>query len=136
MNVKIFPGKLEGTLCAPPSKSMAHRCLMAAGLARGQSRVEGLEFSQDISATCRCLEGLGAKIKTGKDWALVEGMGFPHPAAAPLDCGESGSTLRFFIPLAGLLGSGILCKEEGKHTAEFLMTMPVRRQKVALQKDL
>ena len=101
MNVKIFPGKLEGTLSAPPSKSMAHRCLMAAGLARGQSRVEGLEFSQDVSATCRCLEGLGAKIKTGKDWALVEGWAFPTLPPPPWTAAKAAAPCGFSSPWPG-----------------------------------
>ena len=103
MKVHLYPCHPGGTLAAPPSKSLSHRCLLAAGLGRGQSRVEGLDFSKDVQATCDCLRALGAKVKTGEGWALVEGIGFPQPPAFPLDCGESGSTLRFFIPLAGLL---------------------------------
>ena len=114
MKVRLHPSHPGGTLSAPPSKSLAHRCLMAAGLGRGQSRVEGLEFSNDIQVTCGCLQALGAGVKTGEGWALVEGVGFPQPPAAPLDCGESGSTLRFFIPLAGLLDQPVRLLGHGR----------------------
>ena len=114
MKVRLHPSHPGGTLSAPPSKSLAHRCLMAAGLGRGQSRVEGLEFSNAIQVTCGCLQALGAGVKTGEGWALVEGVGFPQPPAAPLDCGESGSTLRFFIPLAGLLDQPVRLLGHGR----------------------
>ena len=92
MNVTITPGLLAGIITPPPSKSQAHRLLIAAALAGGESRVEHLGQSQDIDATRRCMAALQAP-----------GEGLPA-----LDCGESGSTLRFLIPVAlALRGGGV-----------------------------
>ncbi len=91
MNLCITPGPLEGTVTPPPSKSQAHRAILAQLLAGGGT-VSNLAASQDIEATRRC----AAALKT-------EGDGLPL-----LDCGESGSTLRFLIPIAlALRGGGI-----------------------------
>ena len=91
MNIRITPGPLEGTITPPPSKSMAHRAILAAALAGGGT-ISNLAASQDIEATRRCIAALNAE---GTDLPL-------------LDCGESGSTLRFLIPLAlALRGGGI-----------------------------
>ena len=90
MNVTITPGPLAGTITPPPSKSQAHRLLIAAALGTGESRIENLAHSQDIDATLRCM----AALKTPGD-------GLPE-----LDCGESGSTLRFLIPVALALRGG------------------------------
>ena len=92
MNLTITPGRLAGTVTPPPSKSQAHRCLIAAALAGGGSEVRNLADSQDIEATRRCL----SELKTNSS-------ALPH-----FDCGESGSTLRFLIPLAlALRGGGV-----------------------------
>ena len=90
MNVTITPGPLAGTITPPPSKSQAHRLLIAAGLGTGESHIENLAHSQDIDATLRCMAALKAP-----------GEGLPQ-----LDCGESGSTLRFLIPVALALRGG------------------------------
>ena len=89
MNIRITPGPLEGTVTPPPSKSQAHRAILAQLLAGGGT-VSNLAASQDIEATRRC----AAALKT-------EGDGLPL-----LDCGESGSTLRFLIPIALALRGG------------------------------
>jgi 3-phosphoshikimate 1-carboxyvinyltransferase len=88
--VVIRPRPLQGRVTPPPSKSMAHRCLIAAALAEGESQISNLADSQDITATKRCLAALKAE---GDDLPL-------------LDCGESGSTLRFLIPVALALRGG------------------------------
>ena len=90
MNLTITPTWLSGAVTPPPSKSQAHRYLIAAALAGEGSAVRALADSQDIQATRRCME----KLKTNSHF-------FPH-----LDCGESGSTLRFLIPLALVLRRG------------------------------
>lgn len=110
MFVEIKPSRLTGKVKAPPSKSMAHRLLICAGLARGESIIENVAYSEDILATLDCLEALGARVKkegdrvyiTGADIAAFKGGNFP--------CRESGSTLRFFIPLA------LLSKSESRFT--------------------
>ena len=90
MNVTITPGLLRGAITPPPSKSQAHRLLIAAALADGESRIEHLADSQDIQATRRCMAALKAP---GEDLPV-------------LDCGESGSTLRFLSPVALALRGG------------------------------
>lgn len=104
--LRIEPGSLSGTLRVPSSKSMGHRALICAALAEGTSQVEGVSVSRDILATCDCLRQLGAKITSqeetgGRTHFTVEGCR-PHQTGTVLDCGESGSTLRFLIPLAAL----------------------------------
>ncbi len=97
MNLRITPGPLEGTVTPPPSKSQAHRAILAQLLAGGGT-VSNLAASQDIEATRRC----AAALKT-------EGDGLPL-----LDCGESGSTLRFLIPIALALRSGGIFTGRGR----------------------
>lgn len=104
MNLTITPTKLHGAVTPPPSKSQAHRLLIAAALSEGVSVITGLGDSQDIAATRRCLAALGAGIEDLEENTVrVHGLGGAIAAAgsAPiLDCGESGSTLRFLIPVA------------------------------------
>ena len=114
MNITITPTRLEGTVTPPPSKSQAHRALIAAALADGESVISNVALSQDIEATLNCLDGLGARFERDGNTVTVHGMAasamsplrrlaYPH-----LDCGESGSTLRFLIPIAlAVRGGGI-----------------------------
>ncbi len=109
MNITITPTKLRGRITPPPSKSQAHRLLIAAALTdRGVSTIRGLADSQDIAATRRCLAALGARIDEPEPGTVrVRGLGSGIVEAGPapiLDCGESGSTLRFLIPVALLAG--------------------------------
>ena len=99
MNVRIEKSKAHGALSAPPSKSFAHRLLICAALA-GESRVRGLEESEDILATLDCVAAcFGAKYeKQGADVAFSESDVY-GAAKGALMCRESGSTMRFFIPL-------------------------------------
>ena len=108
MNVTIHPGKAVGTVQAPPSKSMAHRLLICAGLSGGTSRISGLAYNEDILATIDCLRALGASCALEGDTAIVVGID-PRQAmpTETLCCRESGSTLRFFIPLALLRGKAV-----------------------------
>ena len=107
MDVRIMPGALSGPVTPPPSKSMAHRLLISAALTGGVSTLHGLADSQDIQATRRCLSALGAYIEDLSPGTVqVRGLGNAIVEAGPapiLDCGESGSTLRFLIPLALLV---------------------------------
>lgn len=114
MDITITPARLAGTVFPPPSKSQAHRLLIAAALADGVSRLDNLALSQDIQATIDCLSGLGAEFTWEGPELIVRGMAasamsplrrlaYPH-----LDCGESGSTLRFLIPIAlAVRGGGV-----------------------------
>lgn len=101
--MRISPSRLCGNVSVPPSKSAAHRAIICAALAEGKSRVEPVELSNDIKATINCMRALGADIKVGEGCLIIKGTGGTDGKAL-LDCGESGSTLRFLIPVAGALG--------------------------------
>lgn len=111
MLARIIPSPLKGTVPAIASKSMAHRLIICAALANGETHVTCNTTCADIEATVRCLTALGARIETVEDGFQV------HPtmksiefgllkalAGGTLDCGESGSTLRFMLPVACALG--------------------------------
>ncbi len=103
MTVTIKPSRANGTVIAPPSKSMSHRLLIASGLADGISRIRSLSPSEDTLATIDCLRALGAKITFDGNSAVVQGIGGKIKTPTPhLPCRESGSTLRFFIPIAAI----------------------------------
>lgn len=103
MNIKITPTKLSGKVVVPPSKSVAHRMIIAAALSDGVSTISNLFPSVDITATMECMKALGAKISFSNNTAVIEGIK-NTPDKAVLDCCESGSTLRFLIPVACALG--------------------------------
>ena len=103
MLARIQPSRLQGSVTVPPSKSMAHRALLCAGLAAGTTQIQGILPSQDMEATCRALTALGASIARQGSLARVQGVaGRPKVPQGPVDCGESGSTLRFLIPAFAL----------------------------------
>lgn len=104
MNCVIQPGMLEGTVTIPASKSAAHRALICAALAKGTSRLMDLSDSEDIAATIGALQQMGAKITRQGSQVTVTGIQAPPAHPVTLDCGESGSTLRFLIPVAAALG--------------------------------
>ena len=111
MTVTIQPKKLTGRVTPPPSKSQAHRLLLCAALAQGESVVDNVAFSQDIRATLGCMEALGAKWQEtapGKLTVTGAPMGDWTGELPRMDCGESGSTLRFLIPIAlAVAGGGV-----------------------------
>lgn len=106
MNVTFKSCKAQGTVSAPPSKSMAHRLILCSALSCGESTVKNISLSEDIQATLRCIEALGAKYEICGDRLKITGAdaSLSQPQTA-LDCGESGSTLRFFVPLAWVSGN-------------------------------
>ncbi len=110
MRVIINPSKAEGTVKAPPSKSLAHRALIS-GAFTGGSEITNIAFSKDISATLSCLESLGAEIYINDDSVKIGSLD-PMNAKdnAELFCNESGSTLRFMIPICLLSGKKITLK--------------------------
>ena len=108
------PARIGGTVSAPPSKSMAHRAVLCSALAKGTSHIENLEFSKDISATLAAAGQLCARVESGPADVLVEGLGHFRPVFGPVDCCESGSTLRFLIPLASLTGQSITFVGRGR----------------------
>ncbi len=109
MNVTVSPAKLHGTVRVPSSKSAAHRILICAALAEGTSVISGVDISRDITATMEILTAFGAAFAVDGSTITVTGRGGkPVPETAVADCCESGSTLRFLIPVAAALG---ICTE-------------------------
>lgn len=103
MNISITQKPLRGTVKAPVSKSDAHRKLICAALSDRPTTMSLPEKCADIDATIRCLTSLGAKIED-KNGAVTVTPISEIPSHATLDCGESGSTLRFMLPVAAALG--------------------------------
>lgn len=108
-NLKIYPRKLNGEVKIPPSKSMAHRAVICAALGNGISKVTNIDYSDDIIATIEAMSSLGAKITQKEDYLEVHGIKSPENIKAnsvkserTIDCNESGSTLRFLVPIAAL----------------------------------
>ena len=121
MRVVIKPTKAVGRISAPPSKSMAHRLLICAALSEGVSIVHGISDCEDVRATLDCLSALGVNCKIdGCDVTVYGKEPKNMTALSPLFCRESGSTIRFFTPIALLLGKPIkLCG------ADSLMSRPM-----------
>ena len=94
--------RLKGEVCAPPSKAYTQRMLIAAALSSGTSKISGPLVSGDTEATLRAVEALGTKVKAAENCWSVEGVLPLKGAKEPIDCGESGATLRFMIPVAAL----------------------------------
>ena len=107
MKAIFKPCKLKGNINAPPSKSMAHRYLIGAALSKNKCVISGVDYSEDILATIDCLKALGAEIYTEKDTVTINPEGFMKTSSTVLNCRESGSTLRFFMPLALCTGKNI-----------------------------
>lgn len=103
MDITIDPGPLAGTVSAIPSKSQAHRLLICAAFADRETRLLCPETNRDIEATAGCLCALGAEIRRTPEGYTVSPIQ-AAPQKTVLDCGESGSTLRFLLPIAGALG--------------------------------
>ena len=134
MKIQINPGTVRGRVTAPPSKSMAHRMMICAGLAAGTSVLQGISDSQDMQATLDCLAALGAQWQKDGEKVTITGIGSARTAVHDdagaagtqtgepvLRCRESGSTLRFFIPI---------CLQTGRRTqmvgAPRLMERPLQ----------
>lgn len=103
MDLRIIPKKLCGRVEVPPSKSVAHRMIIAAALSEGTSEITNLSPSVDILSTMDCMRALGADISFKNNTAVIEGVA-KKPGKAVLNCNESGSTMRFLIPVACALG--------------------------------
>lgn len=113
MDIKIYPSKLIGTVKAPSSKSYSHRMIIAAALADGISEVSNVTDSNDITVTAQAMEALGANVLEDSGTYTVRGIRTPSEKA-DIDCGESGSTLRFIIPIAAALGCESVFSGHGK----------------------
>lgn len=112
MTVLIEKGKASGRVKAPPSKSMAHRYLICGAFSK-KSLIKGVALSQDIKATLESLSSLGARININDDNVEIGGIDFKNLKSNTLFCGESGSTLRFLLPVCLLFDKEItLCGSE------------------------
>lgn len=105
MKVKILPSKTSGEVSAPPSKSFAHRYLIGSVLSRGKCVIKNIADSDDISATLRCIEQLGGSVTKDGNIVSVIPTNEKQIENAVFDCKESGSTLRFFIPVVLATGA-------------------------------
>jgi len=118
--VMIKPSPLKGRVRIPPSKSLSHRAVIAAGLGSGECLIENISMSSDIAATCGIMERLGTSITRLPNSLLISGKGGPRLERAneiachELECNESGSTLRFLIPIAMLTGERVTFKGKGR----------------------
>lgn len=105
MKVKILPSKTSGEVSAPPSKSFAHRYLIGSVLSRGKCVIKNIADSDDISATLSCIERLGGSVTKDGNTVTVIPTNEKQIENAVFDCKESGSTLRFFIPVVLATGA-------------------------------
>ena len=120
MKITVKKGNYTGTVKAPPSKSAAHRLLICAGLAEGKSIIHGISESEDMKATLDCLSSLGATYEKIGDTVTIIGTNPFLRGETKLFCRESGSTLRFFIPIC------MLSDKEARLTgSETLLSRPL-----------
>lgn len=108
MDIKIKPRKLFGEIIVPPSKSFAHRALICSALSEGKNTVNNIELSDDIKATLDGLKNIGSKYNLKENKLEIEGIKRDfckeNIKECVIDCNESGSTLRFLIPIIAALG--------------------------------
>lgn len=119
MAIKIIPKGLDGIIDIPSSKSISHRAIIAGALSSGESVIENVILSKDIEATCRGLSSLGTDIQIisceeDRHKIIIKGKGRLESKESTIDCIESGSTLRFLIPLAPLTGESITFEGSGR----------------------
>ncbi len=115
MEVKITPTRLCGTIEAPPSKSYLHRLIIAAFLSGGEVKIKTGELSEDAFATIGAVKSLGATVTTGEGYIEVKrNADFKPQSPVTVFCGESGSTLRFLLPVAAALGIPATFKGKGR----------------------
>lgn len=98
--IKITPNKLKGDVKIPPSKSMAHRAIICASLSKGISIISNIDFSDDMIATINAMRTLGTKIEINENTLTIDGTNTFSKKGGTIDCNESGSTLRFLVPIS------------------------------------
>lgn len=114
MNKTILPGARTGEVHIPASKSQAHRMLLCAAMGENEVTLRCRGLSKDILATVACLKALGASVDAEGEVLHLRPVSAPPPGLCPLPCGESGSTLRFLLPLVGVLGASAVFEREGR----------------------
>lgn len=114
MKVQCFPSICDGQVVIPPSKSMAHRAIICASLAKGTSTLTNVSYSKDIIATIEAMKCIGATIIQEKDTLIITGTDQFHASQKEIFCNESGSTLRFLIPIFSLCNQEITFTGAGR----------------------
>ena len=99
MKVLIRPKKLAGNIDVVPSKSYSHRAIIAASLAKGTSVIKNVMFSNDILRTIECCRAFGAEIEVFDNYLIINGTDEIKRVSNKINAGESGSTIRFMIPI-------------------------------------
>ena len=112
--VTITASKLRGSVRIPSSKSVSHRAVICAGLSQGVSNIGNINFSQDIDATIGAMKSFGVQAEKGNLSLKISGAGNLDVADENIDCFESGSTLRFLIPIAALTGRKVVFSGRGE----------------------
>lgn len=111
--VMVKTSNLKGKVSIPSSKSVCHRAVICAGLSEGISNIDNVVFSQDIEATCEAMKSLGVNIEKQASSIKIKGTQELEIINNNIDCNESGSTLRFLIPLAATTGKGVTFEGKG-----------------------
>ena len=110
----IQPKKISESVQVPPSKSMAHRAIICASLARGKSIISNIEYSKDIEATISAMKALGTIILKHDNYLEIDGTTTFIKNQCEIDCCESGSTLRFMVPISIICEANVHFKGEGR----------------------
>lgn len=112
--VTIYPGSLAGEVLIPASKSLSHRAVICAGLSEGISTINDVGISRDIEATFEAMRSFGITIEKADASLRIKGSAVPKLKNTRINCHESGSTLRFIIPIAALTGEPVSFYGEGR----------------------
>lgn len=112
--VEITPKKLGGCVLPPPSKSDAHRAIICAALSSGESIIEPINLSNDMRATICAIEAVGAKVELNGKKLIINGNSTFCNISNIINCLESGSTLRFMIPVAAVSGERVTFEGNGR----------------------
>lgn len=114
MKAVVSPSTVSGCVTIPPSKSMAHRAIICAALSSGTSVIDHVDYSKDILATLDGMQSLGAKITREENRVIIQGVQNFHCENEEVFCNESGSTLRFFIPIFSLCNQSLTFTGAGR----------------------
>lgn len=114
MSITITPKRLKGSVQVPPSKSNAHRAIICASLARGKSTIRHIEYSKDIEATISAMKALGTMIFQYDDYLEIDGTTTFMKNNCEINCYESGSTLRFMVPISLICEASVHFIGEGR----------------------
>ena len=114
MNIIVHNSKCKGEINITPSKSDMHRAIICSALSKGKSVIKNVTLSLDIEATINAFKMLGANINYSDNTLFIEGIDFNNVKEGEIDCNESGSTLRFLIPILSVLNKPFRLKGSKK----------------------